>query len=303
MPPLAALLKSTEVEDPVNVWLHRPLAYAFAWLVYPTSLTPNGVTFVALVVGIGAGGFFLGGSPSDMVAGGVLLWASAILDGADGILARARGTSSQLGRAIDGAADQIVGVCTVFPAFWHIWLRHEEPLHLVLMVPVIGLTALHLAAYDYFKEQYLRHTRLDRGGESDELEQVCGPRLREARHESTVAYLAVKHVLVPALRLQRWLVPLLVPEPPPALPRTASAAELWRENHRLPMRLWAAISSAPHAYLMATCAMLDRLDAYLWIRLVGMNVLFVAAIVLERRAARRTRQGAVELGLVSAVRA
>ena len=38
-----------------------------------------------------------------MIAAGALLWTAAILDGADGILARAKGQASQFGRALDGA--------------------------------------------------------------------------------------------------------------------------------------------------------------------------------------------------------
>ena len=39
LPPFASVLKSKEVEDPVNLWLHRPLAYAFVAAVYRTPVT------------------------------------------------------------------------------------------------------------------------------------------------------------------------------------------------------------------------------------------------------------------------
>ena len=45
------MLKSREVEDPVNLWVHRPLAYLFVAAIYRTSITPNQITFLALTVG------------------------------------------------------------------------------------------------------------------------------------------------------------------------------------------------------------------------------------------------------------
>ena len=100
-PSLRELEKAPEVEDPVNRYVHRPLAYLFARLVAPTRMSPNQVTLLAVIVGLVAGVAFLIGSREAMIFGGVALWISAILDGADGILARARGTASPHGRAID----------------------------------------------------------------------------------------------------------------------------------------------------------------------------------------------------------
>ena len=36
LPPFASVLKSREVEDPVNLWLHRPIAYALVAAIYRT---------------------------------------------------------------------------------------------------------------------------------------------------------------------------------------------------------------------------------------------------------------------------
>ena len=108
LPAFASLLKSREVEDPVNLWLHRPLAYGFVALVYRSAITPNQITLLAMVVGIAAAACFIEGSGAAMLWGGVLLWTSAILDGADGILARAQRKFSELGRALDGTADVVV---------------------------------------------------------------------------------------------------------------------------------------------------------------------------------------------------
>jgi hypothetical protein len=56
------------------------------------------------------------------------------------------------------------------------------------------------------------------------------------------------------------------------------------------MRLWAVISLAPHAYLMAICAMFDRLDLYLYIRVFAMNGVFLLAALWQRYATERTSE-------------
>src|SRR5262245_59422827 len=113
LPPFETVLKSRAVEDPVNLWVHRPLAYAFVALVFRTSITPNQITLLALLVGFAASACWFIGTPDMMFWGGALLWSSAILDGADGILARAKQLFSDLGRALDGAADMIVAAASL----------------------------------------------------------------------------------------------------------------------------------------------------------------------------------------------
>lgn len=298
LPPFRSLLKSTEVEDPVNICVHRPLAYAFVWSVFRTPLTPNGVTLLAIIAGLASGAFFLFGTSTAMVAAGALLWTAAILDGADGILARAKNQASQFGRALDGAADVIVAVATVFPAFAHLWFKEQNTTHLWLMGPAIGLTAVHLWLYDFYKENYLRRTRLDRGGEGEDPEQVA--RLVErAKEKGAITHFAVKHVLLPYVQTQQKIIRLLDPLAVVGrndVERTEETAEIYRKHNQGPMRLWAIVSLAPHSYLMAICAMFDRLDVYLYVRLFAMNAVFLVAAVWQRRATRATVEDLAAVG-------
>ncbi|NOY92391.1 MAG: CDP-alcohol phosphatidyltransferase family protein [Deltaproteobacteria bacterium] len=135
LPPFSSLLKSRDVEDPINIYVHRPLAYAFVAAIYRTPMTPNMVTFLSICVGFVSGAMFLKGTPTAMVVAGICLWTSAILDGADGFLARAKNLSSPFGRALDGSADMIVAIVTVIPAVIHLWLKHHDPLLIGLSVP------------------------------------------------------------------------------------------------------------------------------------------------------------------------
>src|SRR5687768_2501669 len=111
------VIKSADVEDPVNLRVHRPLQYLILrGLLRDSSdagarprslLTPNRITLLALAVGLGGAAAVVTGS---LAAAGALLFTSAILDGVDGMVARITGQSSEIGHALDGAADFTVAL-------------------------------------------------------------------------------------------------------------------------------------------------------------------------------------------------
>jgi hypothetical protein len=97
--------KGDEVEEwadlrffrPVGAWIARRLAH--------TRVTPDQVTLVSLIIGLGAGHLFVYANAWLNGLGFVLFIVSDVFDSADGQLARFRGTSTQFGRALDGISD------------------------------------------------------------------------------------------------------------------------------------------------------------------------------------------------------
>jgi phosphatidylglycerophosphate synthase len=302
LPAFRSVVKSNDVEDPVNRYVHRTLAYVFVWSIFRTRITPNMITLSTVVIGFIAGCAFIWGTPTAMFVGGACLWAAAILDGADGILARAKNLQSEFGRALDGSADALVAVFTVFPAFYHIWVTSHNPYYLALMVPALGLTVMHLATYDFYKESYLRGTRPGQGGEGHDADEISET-VEAARDKGPIIQMAIKYVLVPHLMRQKALVKWLNPDAwrlSQLLQSDEQTAEIYRKANVWPMRLWALVSLAPHSYLMAICAMFNRLDIYLFIRVFVMNGIFLVAVIWQRHATRRTIEelagaGAIEL--------
>jgi hypothetical protein len=291
LPPFSQLLKSRDVEDPVNLWVHRPLAYAFCKLVFRTPVTPNGITLFAITLGLVAAGCWFDGSRSAMIWGGALLWVSAIMDGADGILARAKNMQSAFGRALDGTADMVVGLSTAVACLWHLFANGADLTMLGLGLGAVALTGFHLNLYDFYKELHLRQTRLDRGGEGDDAERAAQLKAQaDAQHAPWYTRLSmtfyadynvfqenlIRRTNPLALRLLKGVA------------RNPQSAELYRATNRAPMRLWMAVSLAPHSYLFAIFGMADRLDLYLWLRLTLMNVLFLLGLALQKKATTQT---------------
>jgi hypothetical protein len=294
------LLKSRDVEDPVNLWVHRPLAYAFVAMIYRTQITPNQVTLLALISGVFAGGAFMIGTKTAMLIGGLALWTSAILDGADGILARAKRMFSDVGRAIDGAADGLVGLLTVVPFCYHLWITQHSVLQLVLMPIAIGTTLCQVYLFDYYKEAFLQHSNPLWNGHPERQSDVAA-RVERLRAENAPWYAAVpSQIYVGLLRSQIRAVTLLNRRGLRhhlTFPVNAESARIYRKYNWGPMQLWALLSTAPHCYLMSLCAIFDRLEVYLWLRVVVANVLFVWVCIWQRAATRRTAEALMAAGL------
>ena len=300
LPRFSSVVKSNDVEDPVNVYVHRTLAYLFVKSIFRTRITPNMITLSTIVIGIIAGSAFIWGTPAAMFVGGICLWAAAILDGADGILARAKDLQSEFGRALDGSADVLVAVFTVFPAFYHIWVTYHNPYHLLLMVVALGSTVIHLAVYDFYKESYLRGTRLGKGGEGHDADKIAET-VEAARAKGPVVQMAMKYILVPHLMRQKAIINWINPHAwrlSQVLQSDDQTAKIYRKENLWSMRLWALVSLAPHSYLMAICAMFNRLDIYLFIRVFLINGIFLVATVWQRQATCRTVEELARVGAI-----
>ena len=105
MPANASFDKGRAVEEWTDLRFFRPAGLRIARALMPTRLSPDHVTMLALVVGLVAGRLCYYDSVGLNALGVVLFIVSDIFDSADGQLARMRGTSSRLGKVLDGIAD------------------------------------------------------------------------------------------------------------------------------------------------------------------------------------------------------
>lgn len=292
LPPLSSVLKSRDVEDPINLWFNRPLAYGFVALVYRTPLTPNQVTGLSILVGVAAAACWWHGTPAAMLWGGILLWASAILDGADGILARAKQQFSALGRALDGSADLLVALLMCLAAAHHLWERHHSLAMLALIPPIAVLTSVQIHLYDYYKESFLQRTRLDWNGVPERIADVKERIAALERRDAPWLERLVTRLYLDLIVGQTRVVALTDPDGSRehlTFRVTPQSVAEYRKFNLGPLRLWTALSLAPHSYLFAIFGMFDRLDLYFWVRLVLGNACFLWVLVWQRRASRRTR--------------
>ncbi len=88
-------------------FVNRPIASLVVRAALKTNIRPNHLTVMAFVLGLAGACFFLGGDHRSFIIAGILIYAGAILDGADGMLARSKDLCTRHGAYLDLYLDRI----------------------------------------------------------------------------------------------------------------------------------------------------------------------------------------------------
>ena len=310
-----ASIKSVDVEELVDFYFHRPVAWLIARALFATRVTPDQVTWSSMVVGVAAGAAsvtgFWSGAPR-LSLGGALLVASAILDCADGQLARLRKTSSSFGRMLDGAVDAIVQAAVLAALAAHVWWRHGGPspgapfvgdpgpggpwLWLALWAVAVATGAAHTTLYDHFKNVYLLHTHPTQREGSDDPEEVEAS--YDARRPTPwqfadwLRFFLYRRYVPQQRSMLAWV--------DPGIPRrfrdmpgySEEGARRYRALHRGLMRAWSFYGIGTHIFALGVLMALDRVELYIAARIAVFNLGLLALVPLQRRASRAYFGGA-----------
>lgn len=149
--------KPVEVEELVDLRIHRPLAARLIPLLVRTPITPNQVTLLSGFTGILAGVCLALGAtrPVMCLVSGALLFLSVVLDCCDGQLARAKGISSTTGAILDGIADYLVGIALAIGASYFMVMYYHSLWFALLGLAGAASSALQSALFDHAKTRYI----------------------------------------------------------------------------------------------------------------------------------------------------
>jgi phosphatidylglycerophosphate synthase len=171
-------LKDPCAEELVDLAIYRPLGFLCVKVLYPFPVTPNQITFLAMVAGITGGFFFAKGDRFDFAVGALLYGLANVLDCCDGMIARLKNNGTKTGRIIDGAVDYITSA-SVYIGFAVGLSRAMArgtlylPFNAWLLVMAAAIsTALHAVYSDSRRNAYL------------ELQHSSGPSSPENERES-----------------------------------------------------------------------------------------------------------------------
>lgn len=270
-------LKDPAVEEPINRWVHRPLAFA---LIRPLEhlelgITPNRITLLSGAAGLAAAACYyhaLEGGELFMLVGAVLLFASVVLDCADGMLARLQGGGSRFGMLLDGFVDAVVGISVWYGVSHtlcgqiHVWWAWPACL---LTLPTI---LVHCAVYDDAKNRYLRVVNPP----------LSGPRPRPAVGFSERALEKIYQTVYGSIAAGTTR------SSPTHVDRDAARRALAG-----PMRLFRLIGLGSNLVVIYAATLLSAidpvltLDAIAVVILLGSNALMLVALLRWKRAWRR----------------
>ncbi len=298
-----ASLKPLEVEEPIDVYVHRPLGYLVALLTFRTPISPDLITLASIVAGIGAGVCIVWRFPYHLPVAGALVFLSAVLDCADGQLARMRKTSSAFGRMIDGVADLTVMLSVVPAALVQVWRLYDNDPWLAGTVVGISIFAVvtssfHTGMYDHYKNVYLHlahpsyrdgedyetaRERWEKGASGQPFWKRLSWQVYFFYIKSQAGYVAgfdpytsARFALFPAYDPQR--------------------AAVYREQNLRVLRVWRSLFGfGSLVFGTAMFVALGRPDVYLLYRLLILNGIFYLYLRPAQR--RASRQAFEQMGL------
>jgi len=291
-----ASLKPLEVEEPIDVFVHRPLGYLVALASFRTPVSPDLITLASILVGMTAGLCIVWPFPYHLPVAGLLIFASAVLDCADGQLARMRKTSSAFGRMIDGVADLFVTSAVVPATVYLLWQLYDSDPWLAGTVVGLGIctivtSSFHTGMYDHYKNVYLHMTHASyKDGEDYET--------ARARWEKSSAgqpgwKRIAWRIYLFYIKSQADYVAGFDPYTSVRLgafpPHDPERASIYRKHNEGVMRVWRSMFGfGSLVFGLAVFVALGRPDVYLALRLVVLNGIFYLYLrPAQRRASRR----------------
>lgn len=127
-------------------WVSRPPAAILVWLLKDTKITPNQVSFLAIVVALlGCAVMVWWRAWAGLIVSGLTLQLAYIIDCADGQLARLTGRTSPVGALLDFMLDEVKALAVIVASAARLWwMGHDEKWLLIgmggLLVAATGIT-------------------------------------------------------------------------------------------------------------------------------------------------------------------
>ena len=281
MPANASFDKGAAVEEWVDTRFFRPIGLRIARLCFPTRVSPDHVTVMALVVGLAGGHLCFYTSVPLNVLGVALLIVSDIFDSADGQLARMRGTSTRIGKTLDGFADGARFANLSFHLMARLIVGGTPWWYVVPLGILAGLAhARQAAAVDYIRHLYLY---LAEGRGEFALAEDMESHQAETAFQARIVrfyrnYLTTHGTMVPrSLDLVRQLR---------ASGSLGSVRDAWAQAQRNVVIQCAWIGQNIRWALIGVTVISGHPMAYFWITLVPLSLVLAALLsVHERHAA------------------
>jgi hypothetical protein len=266
--------KGQAVEEWVDLHFFRPIGIRIARALQPTGISADQVTLWSLAIGLVAGHLFAYQDRWTNVIGFVLFIVSDIFDSADGQLARLRGTSTRLGRVLDGTSDSLRFINLYFHLIYRL-------IHAGFWWPgafLLGMAAglahtYQAAAVDFVRNAFL-YIGIGNKGELDLPEDVDvagqGSGLARFGARAYRDYVLRQAQLFPrTAKLVRLL-------------RRGSVSEAFRAEYRarqefvLPLCAW--LGQNVRFVLLVVAAVAARVSAFLWLEAVWLSILLLVML-------------------------
>jgi phosphatidylglycerophosphate synthase len=268
-------VKSDLSDELVNVYLQRPIAGLVTRLAYRSPLTPNHLTIVAVLFGIG-GSALLSMNPPLFTAAAVCLYVKDLFDSADGQLARAKQLYSRKGRFLDSIGDFAVNL-SLYAGILILLVHQGMTLLAATAISVVGFlgVTLRVSYHVFYQTSFLhslREYQTNRLSEELRLEDY---------HEDAVT-VRLQRIF---LYLYGWQDRLMILLDSWSRGESTTAPEssltAWYGDATA-LRLSSFLGLGTEFVLMTACLLLRKIEWYLFVSIGGLNCTWMSAILYRR---------------------
>ncbi len=267
-------LKSFDVEEILDLTIYRPLSFLLVKLIYPTNLTPNQLSVIAMFLGILAGIFYGLGTHQFIVFAAASFFICNVLDCADGQLARLKKNGTRIGRIIDGLIDYVTSVATFIGIGIALNNNPEFGPKYWILIAAGGISrGFQNLYFDYYRNLYMAYVH----HKVDDIKRETEAYVK-FRHEigKTDGRLVVKSLVDIYVWYSKWQM------------RITKHVELdvtpdeYKKNNKLILRLWSWLGSTTHLTTLVIFSLLNRLDLYFWVTLIPGNIILISLFIWQK---------------------
>jgi phosphatidylglycerophosphate synthase len=270
----AASTKSAVSDELINTYAIRPLAGLIVRLFYGTPVTPNGVTALSIVAGCCAAFLYTRGVAEYTFIAGLSLTLKDMLDAADGQLARAKQLFSRKGRFFDSIGDFLVDLLVFAAIGWALMRATGNAwFTLAALLGFVG-TTLRVSYHVFYQTSYL-HLKgsytINRITEDVKPEDQAEDRLTQILQKIFLFLYGWQDRLM--FRLDAWSRA--------GVPHRGEIDVRWYGDHT-GLRLSGLMGLGTELFILMLFSLVDRLDLYLAMNLVGLNILWGVSVTYRR---------------------
>ncbi len=286
MSQIDSTLKSTEVEETIDLYFFRPLGYVFARLCQKLGVTPNSVTVTSIILGVVAGHLFYYQDFVVNIIGIGLFLLADILDSTDGQLARMNGASSKFGRILDGVAGNTI----FFSIYVHFCFRLLDQGFSVMVFPfalIVGIShSFQSGMSDFYRNVYMWLVQ-----NKGDVEKSAKVRSEFRSYRWLSRGLGKKLLLLVYLNYtnQQELLSKNFQRLREAIARVygnripASFSELYRAKNKPMMRLYSTLSTNLRISVMFVLILINEVIYYYWFVFIVLNLSLAITMFLQER--------------------
>ena len=268
-------LKTIDSEEVLDLVIFRPISFILVKLIYPTNITPNQISIVALIFGILTGILYGFATPEFFIFASASFFICNTLDCMDGQLARLKKNGTKIGRVIDGFIDYITSISVFLGIGIAMTIITGDALYSWAMTIGAGVSkALQNMFFDHYRNMYLEYVYHKTSSLEEEIEEYS---LEKERLKSINGHHIEK------LLISLYLAYSNFQKNSTNHIQLDVTPDEYKSKNKLLIRLWSWIGSTTHMVVLIIFSLMNRIDLYLIFSIALGNLIFIILLIWQKR--------------------